>query len=159
MNNRIVIRILILALLIPSVLWMSCRKNTDSLIPSNDNPVLLESGVIGQVIDPQGQPIENVQVSHDQTTVISDKNGIFILKNQFMNSHGAQLTFKKSGYFLLHKSIIPIKGKLVNMKARLVVRNVTKVISATQGGTILTNAAASVTFKPNSFITSASTPY
>ena len=159
MNNRIVIRIFALVLLIPSLLWISCRKNTDSLVPSNENPVLLESGVIGQVLDPQGNPAENVQVSHDKTTVVTDKNGVFILKNQFMNSHGAQLTFKKSGYFLLHKSIIPIKGKLVNMKARLVARNVTKVISATQGGTILTNAAASVTFKPNSFITSASTPY
>ena len=159
MNNRIVIRIFALVLLIPSLLWISCRKNTDSLVPSNENPVLLESGVIGQVLDPQGNPAENVQVSHDKTTVVTDKNGVFILKNQFMNSQGAQITFKKSGYFQLHKSVLPIKGKIVNMKARLIARNVTKVISSTQGGTVLANGSASVTFKPNSFVTSSSTPY
>lgn len=152
----------LLTLLILSSLsfFWQCRENIDdSSGPTDENPVYVESGVFGKVTDPKGEPAENVEVSFDNTIVFTDKNGIFLLQKQLMNSQGAQIKLRKSGYFEMHKTVIPVKGKVVNVSAQLIYRRTTKTIKATAGGSVISNGNANVSFQPNSFLTTSGNPY
>ncbi|NOT37410.1 MAG: hypothetical protein HOP11_08540 [Saprospiraceae bacterium] len=145
-------------LLTATISWQ-CRENTDTDNSGTNNPVYVESGVFGKIIDPLGNPAAGVEVSYDKTVVLTDKYGVFLLQNQFMNTQGAQVKLRKSGYFEIHKTVIPIKGKIVNLSAQLVARKVTKTIPSASGGKVESNGTASVSFQANSFKTKNGSSY
>lgn len=143
-----------------SLLFFQCRENQDDIIlDGNDRPVLVSSGVFGQVFDPAGIPLENVEVSFDRTSVLTDKNGVFLLQNQLMNKQGAPIRFRKSGYFEVYRTIIPVKGQVVSLKTQLIKKSLTKTIQSAQGGPVEANGNASVHFQANSFLDANSQPY
>ncbi|MBK7233043.1 MAG: carboxypeptidase regulatory-like domain-containing protein [Saprospiraceae bacterium] len=142
------------------LIFFQCRENQDSIISDgNDRPVLVSSGVFGRVFDPSGNPLENVEVSFDRTSVLTDKNGVFLLKDQLMNKQGAHIKFKKSSYFEVYRTVIPVKGQVVNLETRLIKRSLTKTIQSAQGGPVESNGNASVIFQANSFQNENSQPY
>ncbi len=150
---------LIYFLLFCSILIFQCRKNQDIILDGTDRPVLVSSGVFGQVFDPSGKPLENVEVSFNQASVYTDKSGAFLIKDQLMNKQGAQIRFRKSGYFEVYRTVIPVKGQIVNLQTQLIRRGLTKTIQSAQGGLVETNGNASVLFQANSFLDANSQPY
>lgn len=146
-------------LLLCSILIFQCRKNQDIIQDGTDRPLLVSSGVFGQVFDPSGKPLENVEVSFNQASVYTDKSGVFLLKDQLMNKQGAQIRFRKSGYFEVYRTVIPVKGQIVNLQTQLIRRGLTKTIQSAQGGLVETNGNASVFFQANSFLDANSQPY
>ena len=148
--NKIIIYVYILISV--SFSFIQCRKGSETIVPNDTIPVLVSGSISGIVTNELALPESDVLVSHNGTTVKTDKNGVFILKDQLLNKAGAQIKFVKQGYYTIHKSVIPIKNKLVSTKVQLVPRKLTKVINSTTGGVAVTNGAAQVSLLPNSVI-------
>jgi hypothetical protein len=150
---------LIVFALFLSLFFYHCRENQDIIQDDNERPTLISSGVIGRVIDPSGSPLENVEVSFDQTVVQTDKDGVFILKDQLMNKQGAHIKFRKSGFYVVYRTVVPVKGQVVRLETQLIRRSLTQTIQSAQGGPVETNGNASVVFQANSFLDAQSQPY
>ena len=148
--NKIIIYVYVLISV--SFSFIQCRKGSETVVPNDTIPVLVSGSISGIVTNELALPESDVLVSHNGTTVKTDKNGVFILKDQLLNKAGAQIKFVKQGYYTIHKSVIPIKNKLVSTKVQLVPRKLTKVINSTTGGVAVTNGAAQVSLLPNSVI-------
>ncbi|MGB5034026.1 MAG: hypothetical protein WBO76_18020, partial [Saprospiraceae bacterium] len=117
-----------------SLSFIQCRKGSETIVPNDTIPVLVSGSISGIVTNELALPESDVLVSHNGTTVKTDQNGVFILKDQLLNKAGAQIKFMKQGYYTIHKSVIPIKNKLVSTKVQLVPRKLTKVINSATGG-------------------------
>lgn len=148
--NKIIIYVYILISV--SFSFIQCRKGSETIVPNDTIPVLVSGSISGIVTNELALPESDVLVSHNGTTVKTDKNGVFILKDQLLNKAGAQIKFMKQGYYTIHKSVIPIKNKLVSTKVQLVPRKLTKVINSATGGVAITNGAAQVALQSNSVI-------
>lgn len=146
------INIYVYILISVSLFFIQCRKGSDTIVTNDTIPVLVSGSISGIVTNELAIPESEVLVSHNGTTVKTDQNGVFILKDQLLNKAGAQIKFMKQGYYTIHKSVIPIKNKLVSTKVQLVPRKLTKVINSTTGGVAVTNGAAQVALQPNSVI-------
>ena len=81
-----------------------CRKDVDNITPPEViTPLLVSGSVYGIISDEYGAPAQGVKVSHNTSTVQTDVNGVFILKDQFLNKAGAQIRIEKSGYYQSNK--------------------------------------------------------
>ncbi|MBK8244166.1 MAG: hypothetical protein IPK88_12130 [Saprospiraceae bacterium] len=156
-NN--IINIYVYFIISASMVLIQCRKDIDTTDQNTSIPLLVSGGVYGVVTNELGVPESEVSVSHNGTTIKSDKNGIFILKDQLLNKAGAQIKFEKKGYYIINKSVIPIKDKLVSTRVQLVPRKVIKVINSNTGGIVATNGTAQVSFQPSSIIDAAGNIY
>ncbi len=133
-----------------SILFLQCRKNEDVTINEPYQPVYISGGVYGNVVNNNGDPEPNVKVSNGTNSVLTDQNGVFILKNQLLDKAGAQIKFEKAGYYTIYKSVIPIKNKMVFTKLQLVPKKLTKVINSVTGDVIVANGNAQLTISTNS---------
>jgi hypothetical protein len=133
-----------------SIFLFQCRKNEDVTINEPYQPVYISGGVFGNVVNNNGVPEPNVKVSNGNNSVMTDENGVFILKNQLLDKAGAQIKFEKAGFFTIYKSVIPIKDKMVFTKLQLVPKKLSKVINAVTGDVIVVNGNAQLTISSNS---------
>lgn len=135
-----------------SMLFLQCRKNEDVTINEPYQPVYISGGVYGNVVNNNGDPEPNVKVSNGTNSVLTDQNGVFILKDQLLDKAGAQIKFEKTGFYTIYKSVIPIKDKMVFTKMQLIPKTITKVINAVTGDVIVTNGNAQVTIPASSIV-------
>lgn len=133
-----------------SLLFLQCRKNEDVTINVPYQPVYISGGIYGNVVNNNGDPEPNVKVSNGTNSVLTDQNGVFILKDQLLDKAGAQIKFEKAGFFTIYKSVIPIKDKMVFTKLKLVPKQLSKVINAVTGDVIVVNGNAQLTISSNS---------
>lgn len=101
-------------------LTISCNK--DSL--SNDNQNIDDTpstfhenfgneivrSFIGNVIDLNKNPIENVTISIGNDAVQTDENGVFMIENAQVNEQFAFIKAEKTGYIHGSRSVIPTNG-------------------------------------------------
>jgi len=138
----------ILALFIlTSFLTISCDDNDDIFIPeeNSDTTINYDFGstvsrdFIGQIIDENEDPIQNVMVNIGSTSAQTDVNGVFIIKNASVKSKFAYITATKASYLKGSRTVIPTSGEN-NIKIML--------LSATVIGTVNSGSTSNVTL-PN----------
>lgn len=131
---------------------IQCHKNEDLITEREYQPVLVSGGVTGIVQDENGKPAINVKVSHGSSSVFTDQNGVFLLKDQLLDKSGAQIKFEKLNYFSVHRTVIPIKGQISYMDVRLIPKSLRTIFSAVHGSIISGNGGSSVIIEPNSIV-------
>lgn len=65
---------------------------------------------LGNVVDANNNPIENVLISIGSTQVQTDDNGVFIIENAQVNERFAYIKAKKTGYIHGSRSLTPTSG-------------------------------------------------
>jgi len=102
------------------VLSISCNKdslsydqqntdNTPSTFHENFGNEINRS-FIGNVIDVNKNPIENVTISIGNDAVQTDENGVFMIENAQVNEQFAFIKAEKAGYIHGSRSVIPTNG-------------------------------------------------
>ena len=141
------LKFILLLLFFASLLITSCETNDDTFIPEeNSNTTInydfgttVSRDFIGQVIDENEDPIQNVIVNIGSSTAQTDANGVFIIKNASVKSKFAYVTATKAGYLKGSRTVIPTSGEN-NIKIML--------LSATVIGTVNSGTTGNVTL-PN----------
>lgn len=108
----------LLALLVLSIAFSSCNPNDDDTTNTNNNTNFSENfgakadrDFIGQVVDTNNQPIQNVAVKIGTSTVQTDMNGVFIINQANVNERFAYITAKKAGFIDGSRAMVPTNGK------------------------------------------------
>lgn len=153
--------LLLLSLIITIQLTTGCKKN------ENEDAVAIDSGtpgntlrtcIVGQVKDENGYPLNAVSVSASNSTVQTNYDGIFMLKDVSVNPARCVLTLDKPGYFKRIHAFIPSAG-INYIRVTMVKDDVAESISSTSGATVTLSDFSSVKFLPNSFVTTAGVDY
>lgn len=95
---------------------------------------------IGQIVDTDNHPLQNVTVKIGTSTVQTDVNGVFIVNNATVYEKFAYITAKKAGYIDGSRSMIPTTGKnnvkimlIPNLPLQTVQSGVTSEVSIVSG--------------------------
>jgi hypothetical protein len=118
----------LLVLLSVTFAFTSCDPNDSNGSGQNDDTFAQNFGssvskdFIGQVVDTDNQPIQNVEVKIGASTAQTDENGIFIINGASVHEKFAYIKAKKSGYFDGSRSMVPTSGKN-NVRIMLIANN------------------------------------
>jgi hypothetical protein len=85
------------------------NTNDDIFVQSFGGKV--DRDFIGQVVDINNQPVQNVDITIGSETAQTDVNGVFIIKNAEVRERFAYITAKKAGYIDGSRSLVPTSGK------------------------------------------------
>jgi len=144
-----------LVVLLAVLTIIGCRKDIDGVpteeIISPSVPYFQETDLTGQVVDENGNPIENARIEFTSFAETSDENGYFKFQSIDINEDGFLTTYEKDGYFDGYKFVFPSESNKSFIKVMMVEKGDAQSFSASTGGTITTDGA-SIAFKPNTIV-------
>lgn len=110
------------------------QPTTDSEFAKNfGNPV--QRDFIGQVIDADNEGISGVTVKIGNSSVQTDANGVFIIKDANVYERFAYITASKPGFIGGSRALVPTSGKN-NIRIMLIPAETTQVISSGASSTV-----------------------
>ena len=145
------------------VFIIGCRKD-EVITDINSNPPtpiiveFTESGIYGRIIDKNGNPINDAQVTWGTESQASDENGFFSL-NSTVKEHNAILKIEKEGYFQAIQTLQTIDDVKVKTTVQLIERVQSGSLQSDAGGTVNTNEEGMINFAPNSFVDASGNAY
>lgn len=107
--------------------------------------------IYGRIIDESGSAITGVSVASGTNIVLTDANGIFVLKDVTVPKGRAVVIAKKAGYFNAARAEVPNSNGTTRMTLSMMKNTLTKSISAIDGGIVTSSDGGSVAFQPGSF--------
>ena len=151
-----------LVVLLAVLTIVGCRKDIDG-VPTEEiiQPAPLffqETALTGQVVDENGNPIENARIQFSSFIETSDENGFFKFNSIDINEDGFLTTYEKEGYFNGYKFVFPSKSNKSFIKLMMVEKGDAENFNASTGGIIETNGA-SINFKANTVVIENSTQF
>ena len=100
---------------------------------------------VGQVVDRNNNPVSAATVKIGSSTVMTDSNGIFSIKDASVKQKFAYITVDKTGYFQGSRSLVPTTGK--NSVRIMLVPNVpTATVSSGQPSEVTTDSGTKIMF-------------
>lgn len=105
------------ALVFFALLFTNCDPNDSSSSSQNDDTFAENFGAtasrdfIGQVVDVDNVPLQNVTIKIGTSTVQTDVNGVFIINGAAVHERFAYITAKKTGYIDGSRAMVPTNGK------------------------------------------------
>lgn len=144
-----------ISLLILTVLLFSCDdtefkpteqpENQSSNIDLSSNfGAEISRSFIGQIIDSNKNPIENVRIKIGNDTSMTDENGVFMLNNASVFEQFAYITAVKDGYINGSRTLIPTSG-INKVTIMLLDKDVVGTTQSGETATISLSNGASVT--------------
>lgn len=146
-------------LLLLGLLTFSCTKDdaiVDERVPAY-YPV--QSKTVGRVLDQNGTPIADASVELNGFTAATNSLGLFKFDKMELNGAGTNITVRKLGYFNAFRTFIPNIPTISSITVYMIERPVSGSFAHNTGGTISVNGGGSVTFLPNSVVTSSGATY
>lgn len=146
-----------LSFILFSVILLStgCRKDkvviTNETIIGGDPAVYINTSISGVVMDEEGDPIEDAQISLGQYTSQTDDNGFFYLKDIKADENGANVKAEKSGFHTTSQLVFPKLNSVEFVQFTLIKSDESGRLRAEDGGIIPITGGASVEFPPNGF--------
>lgn len=145
---------LFLMMFLAALLCVSCDPNDDAnpnVNPNgNDNfsehfGASASRDFIGQVVDVNGQAIQNATVKIGTSTKQTDKNGMFILNDADVNERFAYITATKIGYVDGSRALVPTSG-MNNVRIMLLPLEITQTIASGANSEVLLPNGTKVKF-------------
>ncbi|WP_179008902.1 carboxypeptidase-like regulatory domain-containing protein [Winogradskyella forsetii] len=139
--------------------FTSCHKD-DSVTNGNGSQVYIPDSFseyfgneisrdfLGTVVDKNKLPIEGVTITIGNETVLTDSNGIFILRDADVNQRFGYVKAEKAGYIHGSRSVVPSEGTN-KVKIMLLEANVIATINSGSSETVTLNNGSSVSFDGN----------
>lgn len=128
--------------------FVACKKD-DPITPigsTNWPGETVKTSFMGIILNEAGQPVADATVQLAANSVMSDKNGVFILKNQSVNSARTIISASKSGYWDAQRTLFVQKNSENRIVFRLFEKKKTGSFSATTGGKITVPGGAELDF-------------
>ena len=141
----------------------SCRKDTDDInlrdITYQPPVVRVNGKLTGQVVDVEGRPVANAQVSIGQQTMQTNELGLFFFNDIALNAAGTFIQAQAAGYFPGSTRFFPKPNASNVVRIGLIPRTYADQISATSGGTVSLSNGAKVTLPANGIVDAAGNNY
>lgn len=140
----------------------SCRKDINDVTDNvtTDPPIILTytpsvnnitGSVVGQVVNENNVPMPDVKIVMDGENYFTNEFGHFIIEEVTMNSHGQFVqAFQNATHFPGSRRFFPQEGKTSKVKIQMMQKEFNHEFSASEGGEIIMNGDAQVSFTPNS---------
>lgn len=118
-----------------SLLFLGCEPNDSENSNTSDNEFQQNFGssvsrsFIGQVVDTDNNPLQNVAVTIGSLTVQTDVNGVFMINNADVKEKFAYIKAKKVGFIDGSRAMVPTSGKN-NVKIMMIPSTPVQVISS-----------------------------
>ncbi len=103
---------------------------------------------LGTVIDKNNSPIEGVTITIGNETVLTDNNGVFIIRDANVNEYFGYIKAEKTGYIHGSRSIVPSEGTN-KVTIMLLEANVVGTINSGSSETVALANGSSVSFDGN----------
>ncbi len=114
--------------------------------PFNENfGEVITGSIIGHVVNQSGQPVNGALVRIGEETVTTDVNGVFVLRDVYMNERFGYLTVEKMGFMKGSRAFVPVTGTN-ELKIMLLTSNAVATIASGQAETVTLPNGASVLF-------------
>ncbi|MAN27797.1 MULTISPECIES: hypothetical protein [Mesonia] len=144
------------------IIFISCSNDDDFSAPENqevenpenpnpENPTIdlsqnfgdeVSRDFIGQIIDADHNPIQEVSIHIGNSSSTTDENGIFIIKEANVHENFAYITASKSGYINGSRALVPTEGTN-ELSIMLLEKNTTATVNSGSAETVsLANGAA-----------------
>lgn len=129
-----------LSLLAFLLIFTACRddfeeNNTNVITPEPPVTRIVEGDVLGMIVNENGDPMENVQITLGNENTITNEQGFFLIQDADMNAGGAYLTASKTGYFLGSRRFFPQENSRNYIRIQMLEQNVIGSFAAANGGT------------------------
>lgn len=131
---------------------VSCREDTkkeEKEIVINPPITLVESSLIGQVVDENGNALEGVYMLNGNHSTETDENGVFLFTDVMMNEYGQLITAEEDGYFLGAKMVEPRVGSQNFTQFILMTKESIGTISSETGGNVSSAEGVQISFPAN----------
>ncbi|MCG8327149.1 MAG: hypothetical protein MI974_05660 [Chitinophagales bacterium] len=158
-------------LLISILAITSCRKNTEE-VTKTENPYVppiienweqaiapVTGDLTGMIVDENGQAVANASITLGNHITSTTQFGTFQFKNVELNARGSLVRVEKAGYFPGSRRVFAVDGTENRVKVELIQKTFDYSIDAEQGGEIVMNGGAKLSFSPNSIKTEEGLPY
>lgn len=145
-----------------AALFFACRKNMDETTEREKGPIPslnVESTLIGRVVDANGNPIANANVSVAGLSLTSNAEGVFLVKKQLLDNNGTLVRVVKTGFFEAARFAFPHLNGTTQLEIHLLPKNLSASFDAASGATIALGQGATATIPANAVVTASGTPY
>jgi hypothetical protein len=133
------------------VFWTACKKEDNVISGSASWPGSnLKASFVGQVLDENDQPVLDAVARVGSKQVKTDKNGVFIINDQSVNSARAIVTVFKAGYWDGSRTLFVTKNSQNRLTFRLLKKVKSGSITGSTGGKITVAGGAEIEFPANS---------
>jgi len=99
-----------------AIAMTSCKKDIETFIPNEISPAdfgqMINADFSGEILDENGNPLQNVEITVGAKKTITDENGVFIVRDASVEERKAYLKATKTGYFNGSRTMIVQEGKL-----------------------------------------------
>lgn len=122
----------------------SCRKDMDIIDPpvGPEPQIVVNATVNGQVLDSNGQALEDAVVIFKNENVTTDQNGVFSFSDTDLYQDGTFITVYKDGFFTGSRMFYPTLNETSNVVIQLIEKTVVGTVSSTTGGKVVFNDAS-----------------
>lgn len=145
------IRLFSLIVLLFAVLY-ACQK-TDIGTGSGHQAEFVRVTLSGRITDENRQPVTGAKVTAGSTTIATDADGYFTLRNIYVDQNATLVKVEKAGYFTGIKTIISEVEKNNPVAIELIPKTVAGTINGANGGEVTVPAAGgSIRLEPNGVI-------
>ncbi len=148
-----------LLLLSSALLYLSCKKDIDTVVPPVDNfpgfSIPAASPVTGRitgiVVNENNVPVQNADVVLAGTTYQTDANGSFQTGNVQLDKYVTTVTVNKIGYFKAIRSFSATASRNY-LSIKLIPKTLTGTVDAASGGTVSLPNGTSISLPLNGII-------
>ncbi|NQY06142.1 MAG: hypothetical protein HRT68_08170 [Flavobacteriaceae bacterium] len=153
-----------------TLLFISCQKDDDYISNQPDTSVIddqfaqdnfgqqITANFFGRVVDINGNPIDNVQITLENSITTTDHNGIFILNDAIAYENFAFIKAQKEGYISGSRTLVPNANQNNTIQITLLQKNIIDSVTSGSTSEVLHSSGAKVSFG-GEFIDSSGNPY
>lgn len=117
------------------LLISGCVKDESNFIKGPEGKTYT-SNILGVVLDEEGQPIKDVQVSFGGVNKMTDENGVYLFKNAEVSDQHSYIRLKKDGYFDGSRAFMTSRKSSIQLNNILLRKNFDKNFDSENGGTL-----------------------
>ncbi len=144
-----------------TLLIISCRKDNTTtnidFVPEGEETI--ETELIGQVINADGEPIADATISLSGITLATNEDGIFRIETIALGTNGSLVTIEKDGFHTNFKRVIPTEEETF-IKLGLTPKVApTGSFQASEGGVISRQGKEKIIFEANSIVDASGKEY
>lgn len=146
------IRLLCITALLFAILY-ACNKTDSGGTGSGHQVEFVRATISGRITDENNLPVTGANVTAGATSITTDANGNFNLKNVYVDKNAALVKVEKAGYFLGTKTIMVEIEKNNPVNMQLMPKTVAGTINGASGGEVTVPASGgSIQLEANSVI-------
>ena len=146
------VRLLCIIALLFAILH-ACNKKDSHGSGSGHQAEFVRATISGRVTDENKLPVTGANVTAGATTIATDADGYFTIRNVYVDKNAALIKVEKAGYFLGTKTIMAEVEKNNPVTIQLMPKTVAGTISGANGGEVTVPASGgSIRLEANSVI-------